>query len=277
VGPGKTELQIAPGESSTINLTVTNRMGEDKIFRLTTEDFKGSDNPEETVVLLGNDRGPYSLKDYISLPTTTIELKHGQRATIPITIKVPYDAEPGGLYGSVLVQTASRPNDKLNTNASNAIVTRVGTLFFVKVPGPVKTSGKVSDFYIAGNKKFLTTGPINFNILFENSGNVYLNPYGKIKIKNIVGSEVANIEVKPWFAMPDSTRFREVIWDRVFAFGRYTATAEIHRGYGNDIDIVSYSFWIIPVLPVIIVLVLILGIAFIIKFIASKFEIKRKS
>ncbi len=278
VGPGKTELQLEPGDSTVINLTVTNRMGVDKTFKFTTEDFKGSNNSEETVVLLGNDRGPYSLKDYITFDSDTVTLKHGQRVTVPLTIKVPYDAQPGGLYGAVLVQTVSKKADKdISSNTANALVTRVGTLFFVKVPGPTKTEGSISEFYIPGNRKFLTTGPVKFNIQFKNTGNVYLNPYGQIKIRNIVGSEVADIEVKPWFAMPDSTRFREVTWDRLFAFGRYTATAEINRGYDNKIDTLSYSFWVIPVLPVVIVLVVLLVIAFLIKIIFSKFEIKKKS
>ena len=62
-GPGKVELEIKPGESKTVNITVTNRMGDDRFFNLEVEDFTGSNNPEATVVLLGNERGPYSLKD----------------------------------------------------------------------------------------------------------------------------------------------------------------------------------------------------------------------
>lgn len=274
VGPGKTELEIEPGKTAVMNITLTNRMGEKKVFNISNEDFSGSNNPEETVVLLGNDKGPYSLKDYIHYEAGSVELAHGERATIPIQITVPEDAQPGGLYGSVLISTASRPDT--NSNVSNAIVTRVGTLFFVKVPGPVKTEGKVSDFYVAGNKKVLFSGPITFNILYQNTGNIYLNPYGRMKVTNLMGSEVANFDIKPWFAMPSSTRFREINWDRAFLFGKYTATAEINRGYNNIVDTVSFSFWVIPILPIVLILLGILILVFIVKFFISRFEFRRK-
>src|SRR5574343_157718 len=93
VGPGKVELEMNPGETKVVNLMVTNRMGDDRIFNLDIEDFTGSDNPESPALLLGDARGPYSLKDYLSVPEKKFELKQGQRAVIPVTVFVPADAE----------------------------------------------------------------------------------------------------------------------------------------------------------------------------------------
>lgn len=273
-GPGKIELEIKPGESVTRNITVTNRMGDTRFFKLEVEDFTGSDNAEATVVLLGDEKGPYSLKDYISFPEDTFELKHGERAVIPVTVFVPADAEPGGLYGSVLSSTASKPNEV--SGASNTIVARIGTLFFVTIPGPVHNDGQLKEFTTKGSQKMFGAGPIDFRLLYENRGSVHVNPYGEIRVKNLLGKEVANIEVSAWFAMPGSLRSREVKWPSSFLIGKYTAVASINRGYDNIVDTMEFSFWVIPVkllaVFVIALALLILGL----RFIVTRFEIRKK-
>ena len=86
VGPGKYQVDIKPGETSTVNVVVSNRMGRQKIFSIQVEDFKGSRDLDRPVVLVGNDRGPYSLKDYLKIASTTFTLNNAERATIPVKI-----------------------------------------------------------------------------------------------------------------------------------------------------------------------------------------------
>lgn len=273
VGPGKTEVELKPGEQKIVNILISNRMGDTRIFNLDVEDFVGSKNPQETVVLLGDDRGPYSLRDYISVPEKSFELKNGERATVPVKISVPSDAQPGGLYGSVLVSTASKNTAGVS---GSAIISRIGTLFFVNVPGEVKSDGELVEFSTASNKKLYGKGPIDFRLLYENNGSVHLNPYGQISITNMFGEEVGRIEIEPWFAMPQSLRLREVSWDRPFLFGFYKATAEINRGYEDIIDSKTLTFWIIPWHIIVIALVSIAVLVFAVRFIATHFEIRRK-
>jgi hypothetical protein len=277
VGPGKTELEIKPGESQTVNITVTNRMGVDKIFNLDVEDFTGSKTTDQTIVLLGTEHGPYSLRDFFSYPQPKIVLKHGQRAVIPVTVTIPKDAQPGGRYGSVIVSTATVKGTTTGTGSS-AIVSRVGALFFVKIPGDVKEEGMLKDFSTINNKVFFTSSPIDFQILYENHGSIYLNPYGEINIKNILGKEVGTVEIRPWFALPDSLRLRQVSWDRSLLFGRYTAHLVLNRGYDNIVDTKDVVFYVIPlrvVIPgLIIVVLLILAIRWMVKNV--EFGFKRK-
>lgn len=276
VGPGKIELELEPGESQTVNLLVSNRMGDDRIFKLGVEDVRGSNDPETTVVLLGNDRGPYSLKDYISLEQRSFELKHGTRAVVPVTVIVPLDAEPGGYYGSVLVSTASKPNDDTDSQGTTHIIARIGTLFFVRVPGGVAEEGKLVKFDTTTGKRFFTAGPINFGINFENTGSVHLNPYGEIRITNILGQEVGFVEAAPWFALPQSMRFREISWNKKHLFGYYTATASINRGYDNIVDTASVSFFVLPWLPIVIAFIALSVVFMGIRFIVRRFEFRRR-
>lgn len=280
VGPGKVEVELAPGETQTFELTVSNRLGTDKTFNLSEEDFTGSRSTTQTVVLLGDDRGPYSLKDYIHIGAAQIDIPHANKARVPVTISIPADAQPGGLYGSVIVGTATKKDDSVVTSGAaptSPIVTRIGTLFFVRVKGPVNQNGKLTTFMIDGNKTLLfDSSSITFDFLYENNGNVHNDPYGTVTISNMLGSQVAGVDIDPWFAMPNSVRLRQVIWTPPFLFGRYVAHASINRGFGSTTDEVSIAFWVIPWKAILIV---ILGLAIVIgffKWIFSKFSIVAK-
>lgn len=280
VGPGKAELVIKPGESKTIELMVTNRTGALRQFNFEVEDATGSYNTETPVTLLGDDRGPYTLKDYISYPHASIDLEYNERARIPVTVTIPADAEPGGRYGSLLVTTVTKEAEidpAGGSSAASAIVSRVGTLFFVTVPGDIRTEGSLQSFATVPDKDFFTGGPISFQVLFENTGDIHLNPYGEIRITNLLGEEVGFVELDPWFALPKSLRSREVSWDRGLLMGRYTATAHINRGYDDLVDTQVITLWVLPwkvIIPVFIALFLIF---FVIRFFAKNFEFKRRS
>ncbi len=249
VGPGKIDISIKPGETKIVEMTVTNRTGERRRFNITMEDAMGSNDPRSSVVLLGSEVGPYSMKDYASVPYRSFEIDHNQRARIPVTISVPLNADPGGLYGSVLVDTVAvdaKAGDGSGTVPQSAIIARIGTLFFITVPGSVEKEGSLKKFGTVSEKSFFQASPINFGILFENKGSIHLAPYGELRVTNVFGEEVGFVELEPWFVLPQSVRLREVSWSREFLFGRYTATVFINRSYDDTVDEMSFSFWVLP-------------------------------
>lgn len=254
VRPGKVEVQLWPGEQKIVAFQILNQLGGAKSFQIETEDISGSSDPEKTVELLGDDTGPYSLKDYIQIGLKKVVLEENEVKSIPVMISIPSDAEPGGRYGAVLVSTV---NDSSENSQSSALISRIGTLFFVKVLGAVSEAGTLKGFTLKNNLIQFQDEPINFRLLYENSGSVHLNPYGEIRIKNIIGQEVGYLWVEPWYALPDSLRLREVSWSLPFLFGRYTAIASINRGYGNIVDTAFVSFWILPWKALLVVFVLV--------------------
>ncbi len=282
LGPGKIELNLSPGEKTTQTFTITNRLGKEMNFKVGVEDFKGSRDPEQVTVLMGEEKGPYSLKDYIKPEITEFILKHGQRMVLPVEIDIPQDAEPGGLYGAVLIST-NPPQNLPQTQKDQAqtqmnIITRLGTLVFVKVEGDVKEDGFLKELRAGKNSQvFYEQGPVIFDLYYENNGNVSLNPYGIIEIKNILGKKIDEVEVKPFFAMPDSLRLREVKWEKGMLFGRYTATAFINRGYQNIIDTKETTIWIIPWKIVVGVITGLVLIIWFFKWIFGHFEFRKKT
>lgn len=278
LGPTKIELFLEPGESLIREIMVTNRTGGTIDFTIAVEDFKGSRDPSQTVIFLGEEKGPYSLKDWLKPEVRDFTLNHGQRIHLPVEISIPSDAEPGGHYGVVFALTKPKvpttEAEKERAKGQIAIISRVGTLLFIRIRGEVEEAGFLKDFRTS--KKYYEKGPIPFELLFENNGSVHLVPYGIIEFFNLLGKRVGEVEIDPYFAMPDSLRLREVKWDRGLLFGKYTALASINRGYQDIIDQKSIEFWVIPWK---IILAGVIGLFFFILFlrwIATHFEIRKK-
>jgi len=279
VGPGRFSLEIAPGETKTVNVNISNRLGERRIFRFTTEDMtSGAEGGDSAIVLLGDTVGPYTIKDYISVPHKQFYIEDNERAIVPVTISLPADAEPGGFYGSILTEVLPVPISATDSDVtpSTALVSRIGTLFFVTTPGDIERSGSFLDFSTISDKKVYLEGPIDMGLVYENTGTVHITPYGDVTVTNMLGDTVGQVELSPWFVMPNSIRTKEMSWNREFLFGRYTVTADIERGYEDVVDTKSLVFWVLPwkLLTTLFVGIFIFFLS--IRFIIRNFEFKRK-
>lgn len=278
VGPGRAEIEVKPGQSTVVYISVANRISDNRTFEINVEDIAGSADGSKSVNLLGNQTGPYTIKNYIKFPENTFTLNLGERARIPVTVTIPLNAEPGGFYGSVLISTVrTGADDEEGATTRSPIIARVGTLFFVTVPGDIEYSGETKEISMTNNSWWYEKGPVSFNILFENKGSIHLNPYGELRIKNIFGEEVGFIELEPWFILPKSLRSREIVWDRELLFGRYTATVYVNRGYEDVVDERQVAFWVLPWKIVGGIFLVVFIILFGIRFFFRTFEFKRKS
>lgn len=275
--PSKVEVKLKPGETTEKEITITNRTSGEKIFNVKVEDFSGSDDPSKTVIILGDERGPYSLKDYLKPEVDEFVLKPKEQIRFKVKVELPSDATPGGLFGTVLISSGNQVNTENGESSGTTIVSELASLFFVRVEGDVVEEGTLEDFRISGTQGFWREkAPEDFEILFRNKGNVYLNPYGYIEIKNLFGMKVAELEVQPYFSLPDSLRARKIFWQGGNMFGKYTATVYLNRGYENIVDEKSTTFWVIPLKTIGIIFVIVFGILCIGRWFLSKYQITRK-
>ena len=281
VEPGKTEIFLDPGENLIKNVSVINRVNKTVRFKLTTEDFIGTNDANQPVMLLGDTNGPYSLKDFIIPEITEFSLEFGEKITIPVTVSVPANAEPIGHYGALII---SNDPDKLEgeaakeTEGKTRIVSRIGSLFLLRINGEGKEEGKIENFKTIGPKKmFYSARPSGFEIAFKNTGNVHLVPYGTITIKNIFNQVIKTMPVDAYFVLPDSIRYREVNWEKGFNLGRYTANLSLYKGYNNEFEEVRFAFWIVPwkiLVPIFASIVLIITIFY---YVLTRFELRKKT
>ncbi len=282
VEPGKTEIFLNPGESVVKNITITNRIDKTVKFKLTAEDMTGTDDPQTPIKLLGDESGPYSLKNFINPEISEFSLEMGEKIIIPVTVSVPLDAEPRGFYGALIVSNEPEElseGETTETEAKTRFISRIGSLFLLRINGEGKESGYLDNFKTIGPGKIIyQERPKGFEIAFRNDGNVHLVPHGKITIKNIIGKNVGEIPVDAYFALPDSLRYREVYWSEGTGLGRYTATLSLYKGYGseNDNDVKTIAFWIVPWKILTMLFVGIFVIVSFIYYILTRFELKKK-
>lgn len=261
VGPGRYYLFMDAGQTVIKNITVSNRFKTEKKFKLELEDFKGGSDGISPIEFMGLLAGPYSLKDYLKPEVMEFKLQPGDRITVPVKVIVPKDAVPGGLYGSVIVTTDDRPVEAEvppgMTQGALPVKSRIAVLYFIRVNGPVKEEGVLKDFQ--ANKKIYwsTKNPIAFSYSFVNTGNIYLNPYGALEIKNLYGSVVDRVDVDASYVLPSSTRVNSIKWEKDFSMGRYTAKLTLNRGYlgsPDQTDVKTVTFWVIPWIYIVIFL-----------------------
>ncbi|KKU79353.1 MAG: hypothetical protein UY04_C0011G0019 [Parcubacteria group bacterium GW2011_GWA2_47_7] len=252
VRPAKVELDIKPGEEQTTILTLLNGTALPLSVSTSYEDIAGNaqQSPnDEPVKLLGTTGSSYSLKDLFFAHDTSVDMLSGEEVQIPITVKIPKDAEAGGRYGSVILTFKPILSPGSPQNANVAIESRLATLFFVRILGDAKESGQLVKFGIFNDVKTVLkptlAEPLRFQVTYENTGTVHLNPYGLLTLSPLVGKPVS-VVIDPQAVLPGATRMREVDIRDEFSVGYYRAHLNLNRGYGNNVDVADVSFWIVP-------------------------------
>lgn len=241
VEPGKTEIFLNPGETVTKNISVTNRTNRTLDFNVGVENLIGSNDANNSVVLIPSGQNtPYPLDEYVDFEIDHFTLQFGERITFAITVNVPANIEPGGHYGAVVISNKSSGNigESGDTVKGGAQLTsRIGSLILMRINGDVNESGKLESFKISSiGQWFHQKMPTSFEVVFKNDGSVHLVPYGKIVIKNIFGSDITQIPIDAYFALPDSRRYQTITWPgKSFSLGLYTAEIELYKGYGRKV------------------------------------------
>lgn len=265
VGPAKIELAVAAGDSKTTTLLIENRTGKKQTFKISFEDFVAGSG-DSAVSLLGTETSKTSLKNLLSVEKDTFTLNHGERLSLPVTVSIPANSTPGGKFASVLVSAIAETNRVTESESAytgSLVLGRVGSLFFVTVPGDTLSSGELVSLKTKNQKKLFFSNQIPLRIEYKNSGNVSLNPYGILEIKNVFGEVVSKKILDPWYTLPESIRTRDVLVEGSF-FGRYTAVAQINRGYEDIVDSKSFTFYVISNEALALVGILILVALFVI-------------
>jgi hypothetical protein len=271
VGPARVILSMKPGEERTVEIQLTNREGRLAAFDLSTEDFAADDSPEGTPVFYADgEEGPFPASTWIVPQIKRIELAHAERAFIPVTVKVPRDADPGDHQAALMFirDTKSQPIGGFN------IVSRVASLFIISVQGDVVKDATVDSLW--SRYYFNWFYPVFLEMTAHNKGTIHMMPKGTIDIRNMFGITVDQIPVENWVILRESSRARTFEWRPKFAMGYYKAVTNLTGFDEQPLTPIAATFWMIPLLPVLIVLFCIFVVSFVVQYFFSRFEIKRK-
>lgn len=275
IAPPVLNLTADPGQSIQANISIRDVSTTPLIVRGEVNDFtaNGEDGTPKLLIEEG-ETSPYSLKPWIG-PIPQLTLKPRQIESLPVTIRVPADAAPGGYY-AVVRFTATAPELE-DTGVS--LSASLGTLILLRVNGEANEQMSVEEFSVSkdGTKaSIFDATPVDFVTRIRNEGSVHQQPTGKISVKDMFGNKVANVNVNlnQNNVLPGSVRRFEspldktVIGDR-WLFGRYTADLVVTYGSKQATTTSQVSFWIIPY-KLIAIIVLVLLVVFFIFRVAIK-------
>lgn len=241
VSPTKYDLKMKPGETSSQDIIVANRTGKTQTIEFSVEDFEGSSDPAQATFFMGDEDSNWGARHWIEPEIRSIVLDQGETITFSAKISVPRSAEAGGHYAALFSSSEMETTDEHGSAIS--ITSRVGCLFLISVSGDVREEGNIGPIE---KPSFTEYGPLEIGLVFNNTGNVHLKPSGRIIITNFLGQTMAEIPVKEWVVLPESSRRNLVEWDEHNLFGRYTIRAEITYGAEGQQVTVSDSVWALP-------------------------------
>lgn len=263
VSPPRSVVEMSPGETRVVDLALTSHEGEPRTYSVGTEDFSMADDETNVIQFHGTSDGPFSARHWIALPTQSISLLHGERATIPVRISVPANAAPGDRQSVVVF----RRDPKASASDKSSLIARAGALIFVTVKGGDEPSGELKHFTPSSSVSWSL--PVRFFLQFRNTGEVHAVPSGEIEIRNVFGMNVDTLPVSSWYVLRNSTRSQEIRWRPAFALGHYTATLHLQASENSASETRAVSFWVVPVFSVLTVLLSIFIVSFLIQAVLS--------
>ncbi len=267
ISPVTSEFTIEKGQTEVLSITVENPTDAPIVAVPIINDFLASDKEDgEPLPILDDDapRPRNSFKDLVE-PLDNIPLNPREQVTIDVPITVPEDANTGGYYGIVRFEPAD-VGDAGNVTLSAS----VGSIALIRVPGDLTERldlVQLSASQDGALRSFFTGGDVDVLVRLRNSGDIHLQPNGRVLIKNMFGDTIESYELNDAtpraYILPDTIRRFQDSLENDRWFGRYTIETSIGhmQGGGEPLSAVA-TFWYIPVWALIALFVAIAAVGF---------------
>jgi hypothetical protein len=255
VGPAKIEVKTDPGNIVEGRVYVFNEGEETATFYADFEKFVEINGQRK---FLPTEEA--ELANWFQMERT-VTLGPQQGKDIPFTASIPENAPPGGHFAVIWWGTAPPEEGQVG------IVTRAGILAFFEISGEVDEKGEVSTFSLPKGGFFVFQLPEDFEVEFKNVGNTYLKPLGEIRIKNILGSEIAlfSVNENKRNILPENISILDIapqFEEKPFALGLYRAELTLRWGGEPDVFQKSFYFFVFPWKTILLGLIILLILIF---------------
>lgn len=245
-------IKLKPGEKKQVQIKVRNGSDEAVALESKATDFIVGEDGFTPVLLDSKADSSWSLASWLTLVPAEHKLASEEIAVVNVLIEVPENALPGGHYAMIY----HRPLNATNISESGSgISQRVGTLLYVMVEGKINEEAYISNF---NWPKFLENGPVNFSLKIDNQSDVHINTKPVVKIYNLFGKEVGNVEIEAKNVFPKSEREFSGAWNRVWGLGYYKAVVEAAYGSQGRVMTTVAGLYLIPVKIILLALIIIL-------------------
>jgi hypothetical protein len=266
VSPIRSDIQIQPGTSKTVQITVSNLTGAAITVHPSINDFVSGDERGTPALILDEDKfaPSHSLKRFVQ-PLKDVSIPASQARTLDVVVSVPGTAQAGGYFGAIrFAPTDGDSGGQVNLSPS------VASLILLTVPGDIIQKLNLTEFNIqqrgTTGSSFATPDELTAKVRFENKGNVQVGPFGRVSVKQgdkVVYETDFNNKDQRDMVLPDSARVWDIPLKDIGNFGNYTVLSTFTYGDKNETVEATQSFWVIPpyvIIAAIVALVVLIGL-----------------
>jgi len=179
-------------------------------------------------VFLETGKSKYSLYKWVSVSSTSLNLKPGEEKEVNVTVK-PDSNIKGGYVGVVFFESQIGTKDKGKVMISG----RIGTLIFLEPVGKVTRKGNITQVKTtqAKDKKVETT------LAFFNEGDSHIFLKGNIVIVDYQGNILDKIKFQDWGTLPKIPSEITKRFTKELLPGNYVLVATVDMDIGKPLVI----------------------------------------
>ncbi|MEV5674752.1 DUF916 domain-containing protein [Streptomyces sp. NPDC052179] len=190
-------LSADPGATLTDRVTVTNKTARPLTFRLYAADAYNTAR-DGGFAVRAQDEKQRSIGAWARTGRDRVTVKARGSVTVPVTITVPEDAEPGDHPGA-LVALDERVEDAEQGAVALGVRKAVGARIYLRVNGPTMPALSVDDIRVEHSRPLVPgTGKSRAVISYtlRNRGNVTLNPEVALRAEGLFGRTLLARDLK---------------------------------------------------------------------------------
>lgn len=252
VSPTLFEMSANPGQQWSSNLRLINPNPYELHLYVSVTNFAplGESGQGQFLSVSSDEATGQTIAEWVAFKQREVVVPPEQTVNLAFTVDVPEGAQPGGHFAAIMVGTLPLDDSDRSMKVETSQV--VTSLLFLRVAGDVREEGSIRSF--RPEHALLDRPEATFELRFENTGNVHLQPQGEIKILNMWGQErgIVPVNRRTMFGnvLPESIRKYTFSWEGEWSLadiGRYTAIATLAYGSeGRQFTSSETSFWVIP-------------------------------
>ena len=227
LSPSRLEISGDPGQTLSEKMILINESNNTETFYSSYANFEAQGESGDPAFVTATD----DLGTWISTQSS-ITLKSGESESVPFTVTIPKNAEPGGHFAVVFWGTGAV------TPGSVGIGSKTGLLVLLSVNGNVKESAGFLNFNTLGKQFWYSTLPVSFEYRFKNDGGDRIKPEGTLTLRDSIFLPAQTLDANPGAGniLPGSTRRFQVDWINYTRPSNYIAPTQFFKKFFSDVS-----------------------------------------
>lgn len=181
---------------------------------------------------------PFDPQDFLTFSPADFLIGPGETRTIQTQISLPINFTAPAFYPIIYIQASASKEDK----SQIATALRLSVLTLLQRDMPMEQAGDVLGVDIFQQE---TGQPIDFRVIFNNTGDIHTSVYGTVDIFDENQKEFTRLNLSPLTVLPGNARWIRSKWQPPMLMpGEYTYKGVLRYGYEEEIEFAG-SFTVI--------------------------------